>query len=125
MVFCSRFLDSNLIKSISVDECLIDNGGCEQICENTVLSFSCICDEGYTLRADGRSCDGNESTNESINTGVSPQSVDPSISEYQQPQRDQRNIQKRNFFSIFSCSMEATLASCYSQCLQRAAFVGT
>ena len=112
------------ISSCAVDECLIDNGGCEQICQNTALSFSCHCDEGYALRADGRSCDGNDSKSKLITTGAIPLSVESSIPEYQ-PQGDQHNIQKRNFFSIFSCSLEATLTSCYNQCLQRAAYIGT
>ena len=31
------------------DECHYDNGGCEDICVNTMGSFRCACSEGYSL----------------------------------------------------------------------------
>ena len=40
-----------------VNECRSENGGCEQICENTDGSFRCSCRSGYTLNFDQRSCD--------------------------------------------------------------------
>ena len=39
-------------------ECDIDNGGCDQICINTIGNFHCNCSEGYLLNDDGFSCDG-------------------------------------------------------------------
>ena len=44
------FLDAN--------ECLMQNGGCEQICINTRGSYFCGCHYGYQLASDGRSCYG-------------------------------------------------------------------
>ena len=41
-----------------VNECLTNNGGCAQICNNTVGSFMCSCNPGYSLGADGISCVG-------------------------------------------------------------------
>ena len=41
-----------------VDECSSNNGGCVQVCTNTVGSFNCSCNGGYTLNADGASCSG-------------------------------------------------------------------
>jgi len=38
------------------NECLVNNGGCDQICENTVGSFLCHCRENYKLEPDGRTC---------------------------------------------------------------------
>ena len=32
-----------------VNECLIDNGGCDQNCTNTNGSFQCSCSTGYNL----------------------------------------------------------------------------
>lgn len=29
------------------NECVIDNGGCEQTCQNTVGSRYCLCTQGY------------------------------------------------------------------------------
>ena len=40
-----------------VDECRESNGGCEQRCVNFIGSYSCTCYHGYSLNADGRSCD--------------------------------------------------------------------
>ena len=45
--------------SVDDDECATANGGCAQTCSNTVGSFTCSCDAGYTLNADGLACDGN------------------------------------------------------------------
>ena len=43
---------------LDVDECQNNNGRCEQRCNNTDGSFQCLCDGGYTLAADGFTCDG-------------------------------------------------------------------
>ena len=44
---------------IDIDECEIDNGGCEQNCENTIGSFHCSCGSGYILH-NVTQCDVNE-----------------------------------------------------------------
>ena len=44
----------------AVDECQVENGGCEQICEDTTLGFNCQCRSGYTLNSDRRNCTGND-----------------------------------------------------------------
>ena len=36
----------------------MDNGGCDQICINTVGNFHCNCTESYTLNENGFTCDG-------------------------------------------------------------------
>ena len=41
-----------------VNECEIDNGGCAHTCVDTLLSFSCHCNEGYKLGEDGLHCNG-------------------------------------------------------------------
>ena len=41
-----------------VDECLTDNGGCNQTCTNIQGSFECSCGDGFTLAADNFDCDG-------------------------------------------------------------------
>ena len=43
---------------LDVDECQDNNGGCAQLCNNTVGSFICGCSEGYTLNADDINCSG-------------------------------------------------------------------
>nr|QJD20828.1 vitellogenin receptor [Liposcelis entomophila] len=48
-------LDSDLKKCIDIDECH-EFGHCHQKCHNTIGSFECSCDEGYTLQQDKRSC---------------------------------------------------------------------
>ena len=46
------------LSNTDVDECATDSGGCAQNCHNTVGSYYCSCDDGYTLNEDGHSCDG-------------------------------------------------------------------
>ena len=43
---------------IDIDECGLDNGGCDQNCTNTLGSFFCNCSEGYLLDENGFTCDG-------------------------------------------------------------------
>nr|XP_006818543.1 PREDICTED: fibrillin-3-like [Saccoglossus kowalevskii] len=46
----------NMYRITDVNECATDNGGCDQICENTEGSFLCHCYPGYLLHADGYTC---------------------------------------------------------------------
>ncbi|XP_067937017.1 matrilin-2-like [Watersipora subatra] len=39
-----------------IDECLVNNGGCEHVCEDTSDSFLCSCQFGYALAPDQFSC---------------------------------------------------------------------
>ena len=41
-----------------IDECEQMTSGCQHSCTNTIGSFKCMCDRGYTLSADGFSCEG-------------------------------------------------------------------
>lgn len=41
-----------------VNECETDNGGCDQLCENTQGSFMCKCNVGYELQYDQKTCKG-------------------------------------------------------------------
>ena len=41
-----------------MDECAINNGGCEQMCNNTIGSFYCSCGSGYQLDENGMNCSG-------------------------------------------------------------------
>ena len=45
-------------RSADVDECSVQNGGCEHKCQNTAGSFTCSCNSGYKLNANGLTCDG-------------------------------------------------------------------
>ena len=42
------------------NECLYANGGCQQICNNTIGSFNCSCGIGYSLMPDGFNCSGKD-----------------------------------------------------------------
>lgn len=43
------------------NECLVDSlNACEQLCNNTHGSHSCLCLDGYRLNSDGFSCTGME-----------------------------------------------------------------
>ncbi|XP_071145233.1 uncharacterized protein [Mytilus edulis] len=39
-----------------IDECTLQNGGCEQNCANSHGSFECSCDRGYLLQNDNKTC---------------------------------------------------------------------
>ena len=41
-----------------IDECALDNGGCDHECKNKPGSFECSCKSGYTLGKDGTTCTG-------------------------------------------------------------------
>ena len=43
---------------LDVDECLENNGGCDQSCVNKPGTFECKCKDGYTLAADAKTCEG-------------------------------------------------------------------
>ena len=36
----------------------MENGGCEQLCNNMVASFECSCRDGYSLDANRLNCSG-------------------------------------------------------------------
>ena len=45
-----------------IDECVENNGGCDQICSNNLGSFTCSCQSGYTFDDVSNSCRGNLQT---------------------------------------------------------------
>lgn len=72
----SPFLSGSIVTD--VDECLDNNGGCQQVCVNTMGSYECQCTEGFFLsdnqhtcihRSDGKSL---SFTLSSLITGVKP-----------------------------------------------------
>lgn len=51
LVLVFAFLSDN-------DECALGTNHCSQNCRNTVGSYTCSCNAGYRLNADGQRCDG-------------------------------------------------------------------
>ena len=48
------------IKSFTdYDECAGGDNNCQQICTNTIGSYTCQCNTGFRLNDDGRNCTGN------------------------------------------------------------------
>uniref|UniRef100_A0A4W5MC58 EGF-like domain-containing protein n=1 Tax=Hucho hucho TaxID=62062 RepID=A0A4W5MC58_9TELE len=43
---------------VDIDECTIQNGGCETFCTNSEGSYECSCRSGYALMPDLRTCTG-------------------------------------------------------------------
>ena len=41
---------------LDVDECLTGNGGCSDICTNTIGSFECSCEADRVLDIDQKTC---------------------------------------------------------------------
>ena len=52
------FEDTLEFASVDVNECLINNGGCSQLCVNLQGSHRCDCNVGYMIVSNGRSCNG-------------------------------------------------------------------
>ena len=44
--------------SSDINECDVNNGGCEHSCTNVIYSFECSCYLGYNLTENGFTCDG-------------------------------------------------------------------
>ncbi|XP_022086769.1 fibrillin-1-like [Acanthaster planci] len=42
--------------NLDVNECLVQNGGCDHACVNTRGSYRCDCSAGFVLQSDGKSC---------------------------------------------------------------------
>ncbi len=57
-LFC--MIDYIIATRLDVNECSTGNGGCSQICTNTVGTYSCGCTSGYTLSNDTISCLGEQ-----------------------------------------------------------------
>ena len=47
---------SLLLRNVDINECI--DSDCEQMCNNTVGSYTCSCNNGYSLNSDGRNCSG-------------------------------------------------------------------
>ena len=43
---------------LDIDECLTNNGGCDQTCVNAPGSFDCKCKEGYEMNPESMLCEG-------------------------------------------------------------------
>ena len=43
---------------IDINECSLSNGGCAQVCNNTIGSYVCSCNAGYNLENDNHTCSG-------------------------------------------------------------------
>ena len=50
-----------IVTILDIDECMSDNGGCNQTCTNIYGSFECSCGTGYHLAANNLDCDGKKS----------------------------------------------------------------
>ncbi|EDW13989.1 dorsal-ventral patterning protein tolloid [Drosophila mojavensis] len=47
-----------------IDECAVNNGGCQHECRNTIGSYLCFCHNGYSLHENGHDCKEGECKNE-------------------------------------------------------------
>ena len=41
---------------VDKDECVVDNGGCQHVCKNTIGSYICSCHSGFTLHENRHDC---------------------------------------------------------------------
>ena len=49
---------SFLSLTVDVNECIPDNGGCEQVCVNDYGSYHCECRQGFMQQSNGENCIG-------------------------------------------------------------------
>lgn len=59
--FCVFTLERLILYNYSItdiNECAVDNGGCQDQCCNTIGSYYCRCQAGQKLEEDGRGCEG-------------------------------------------------------------------
>ena len=62
---------------IDVNECATNNGGCDQICNNTKGSYECNCRSGFLLSSDKHKCNGKSKNR--VTTAISGTLVAQSI----------------------------------------------
>lgn len=55
---CKSITFTLLFNWQDINECLVDNGGCSQFCNNTIGSYRCTCKPGYRLDATQKNCIG-------------------------------------------------------------------
>ena len=60
---------------LDIDECSEGSDNCAQVCTNTAGSYTCSCNSGFTLAADGRSC----TANPTISLPTTPPPTVPSL----------------------------------------------
>ena len=52
--------------STDFNECVVNNGGCDQICINTIPGHWCDCNDGYSLDNDNITCIRNANCSEGV-----------------------------------------------------------
>lgn len=60
-----QLYDLSLPPFSDINECSLNNGGCEHTCENTMGSFECHCHAGYRLHWNKKDCIGKMSLSDS------------------------------------------------------------
>ena len=43
---------------LDINECLDDNAGCQQVCNNIIGSYLCSCNDGFMLDENRHNCSG-------------------------------------------------------------------
>ena len=55
---CFVFMHLSWSPYQDIDQCSVDNGGCDQNCTDLIPGRKCSCVSGYELGSDGLSCNG-------------------------------------------------------------------
>ncbi|XP_052870734.1 tolloid-like protein 2, partial [Anopheles cruzii] len=69
-----------------IDECAVNNGGCQQECKNTIGSYLCSCRNGYTLHDNGHDCKESGCKHEIFTPNG--QILSPNYPDYYPPKKD-------------------------------------
>lgn len=41
---------------LDIDECLLDNGGCQEECVNSEGAYHCMCENGFLIDSEDKKC---------------------------------------------------------------------
>ena len=56
--FANIYANTYSFKHLDINECVLGTSGCNQLCNNTVGSYTCSCNTGYTLDLNNLTCNG-------------------------------------------------------------------
>ena len=56
VLYMHKFICLFFWTNLDVDECGFRNGGCSQVCHNVPGGYTCLCEAGFYLKNDSRTC---------------------------------------------------------------------
>lgn len=76
--------DRRVFCSPDTNECSVNNGGCQQVCVNTVGSYECRCHSAYKLHWNKKDCVGKGHRGSDSRSGCPTARLHPPTSDWSQ-----------------------------------------